>query len=68
MKTKTIEEILKERGYKLVDTIPPFKIYDKHKKRFVYHAPSDKVWGYFDLKNPLENVRYDEKTLLFKKQ
>lgn len=48
MKTK-LEELLEGKGYKVVDETPPFKIYEKHNKRIVYHTSSGKIWGKFIL-------------------
>ena len=48
---KQLEERIKRRGYELVDETPPFRIYEKHRKRIIYHTPSDKIWGHFVIKN-----------------
>ena len=46
---KKLEKQLIEIGYELVDEQPPFKIYEIHKKRIIYHYPSGKIWGSFRL-------------------
>lgn len=43
------EEEIKARGYEIVDEQPPFRIYEKHRKRIVYHVPSARIWNEVDL-------------------
>ena len=58
MKSK-IEEHIKERGYKMIDEQPPFRIYEKHHKRIIYHVSSCSIWGEFRFVN-FEVIRNDE--------
>jgi len=50
LKMTNLEQQLKERGYKLVDEQQPFRIYEKHTKRLIYHIGSGKVWGGYRVK------------------
>lgn len=52
-----IEDLIKGKGYKLVDEQPPFRIYEKHKKYIVYHISSDKIWDYQDLRDVKDYVK-----------
>lgn len=56
-KESRVEKLIKGKGYELVGETPPFRLYEKHGKRIVYHTPSDKIWGKFDLEHPLGNVK-----------
>lgn len=61
-----IEDRLKEQGYVLIDETAPFRIYERNKERLVFHYPSDKVWGKFDLENPLNNAKGLKKEKVYK--
>jgi hypothetical protein len=53
LKKSKIEEKLEGKGYRLIDETPPFRTYEKHKKRIIYHISAGKVLdsfrvGFFD--------------------
>lgn len=51
MKKSRLEEKLEKKGFKLIDEILPFRMYQKGRKRIVYHIPSAQIWGKFKLED-----------------
>ena len=59
-----IEDTLKGKGYKLSEEQGPFRIYEKHRKRIIYHTPSGEVWGSFIInKKPFRRTYHNTKDL-----